>query len=72
MNAYMATMNARLRKLIGGFGLMVFIFGYIWAVTAIAEHLPDQTPVKLVYFAITGMAWGLPVLPLISWMNRGR
>lgn len=68
----MADMNPRLRKLIGSVGLMAFIFFYVWAVASIAEHLPDQTPVKLIYFAITGLAWGLPVLPLISWMNRGR
>ncbi|OYU70230.1 MAG: hypothetical protein CFE28_09645 [Alphaproteobacteria bacterium PA2] len=65
-------MNARLRKLIGSFGMLVFIGAYVWAVTAISEYLPDQTSIKLIYFAITGMAWGLPVLPLISWMNRGR
>ncbi len=51
---------------------MAFIAAYVWAVLAVSEHLPDNTPVKLIYFAITGMAWGLPILPLISWMNRGR
>ncbi|OXE36946.1 MAG: hypothetical protein CGW95_04630 [Phenylobacterium zucineum] len=65
-------MKARLRKLIGGFGLLAFIGAYVWAVTAIGEHLPDQMQIKLIYFAITGLAWGVPVLPLISWMNRGR
>ena len=65
-------MNPRLRKLIGSFGLLAFIAGYVWAVLAISEHLPDHPPIKLIYFAITGIAWGLPVLPLISWMNRGR
>ena len=70
--SYSDPMNARLRKLVGSFGLVAFIAAYVWAVLAVSEHLPDNTPVKLIYFAITGMAWGLPILPLISWMTRGR
>jgi hypothetical protein len=28
--------------------------------------------IKLVFFAVAGLAWGLPLLPLMTWMNRGR
>lgn len=64
-------MTARVRKIFGGIGLLAFLAAYIWAATAISDHVPDGT-LKMVFFAVAGMAWGLPVLPLISWMNRGR
>lgn len=65
-------MTARVRKLVGGFGLLVFLGGYVWAATALSDHLPDNGAVKLLFFAVVGIAWGVPILPLISWMNRGR
>lgn len=64
-------MSARIRKLIGGIGLMVFLAGYVWAATAISDRLPDDNmPLKLVFFAVAGIGWGVPILPLLSWMNR--
>ena len=65
-------MTARVRKLIGSAGLLAFLAAYVWAATAISDHLPDNTVIKLAFFAVAGVAWGLPILPLISWMNRGR
>ncbi len=65
-------MSARIRKLIGGVGLMVFLAAYVWAATAISDRLPDNMVLKLVFFAVAGVGWGLPILPLLSWMNRGR
>ncbi len=65
-------MTARVRKIFGGIGLLAFLAAYVWAATAISDHLPDTGPAKMVFFAVAGLAWGLPVLPLISWMNRGR
>jgi apolipoprotein N-acyltransferase len=61
---------ARLRKLIGGIGIMVFLAAYVWAFTSLYDYLPDNRAVHLVYFAIAGLAWGLPLLPLMSWMGK--
>lgn len=69
---YTARMTARVRKLIGGAGLLVFLAFYIWAATAISDRLPDNMIVKLIYFAVIGTAWGLPLRPLLAWMNRGK
>lgn len=65
-------MSARIRKLIGGIGMMVFLAAYVWAATAISDRLPDNMPLKLVFFGVAGIAWGLPILPLLTWMNRGK
>jgi hypothetical protein len=65
-------MSARVRKFIGGIGIVAFLAAYAWAVVMIGEHIPDQWAAKLAFYGVAGMAWGLPILPLISWMNRGR
>ena len=70
--AYSSPMTARVRKFIGGIGLLAFICAYVWAAATIAGHLPDNGAVRLVYYAVVGLLWGVPVLPLITWMNRGR
>ena len=65
-------MPARLRKLIGLFGILVFVTAYAVAASKIAERLPDNLAVQAVFYIVVGLAWGVPILPLISWMNRGR
>jgi len=65
-------MTARVRKLVGGAAVLVFLAVYVWAATAISDHLPENGALKLAFFAVVGIAWGVPILPLISWMNRRR
>ena len=65
-------MSARVRKFIGGIGIVVFLVFYSWALTMIGERLPDHWAAHVVFYGIGGLAWGIPILPLISWMNRGR
>jgi hypothetical protein len=65
-------MPARLRKLIGGVGILVFLLFYMGLVAMIADHLPNHWAVHLVFFLMAGTAWGAPLIPLITWMNRGR
>jgi hypothetical protein len=63
-------MPTRLRKLVGGVGMLAFLFFYVGVMVAIADHLPDQWAVKLVFFVLAGTLWGVPLLPLITWMNK--
>ncbi|MFC3078192.1 DUF2842 domain-containing protein [Phenylobacterium terrae] len=65
-------MGARTRKFIGLFGILAFLGAYVVAATVIADFLPDNRLVELAYFVIAGTFWFIPILPLITWMNRGR
>jgi hypothetical protein len=65
-------MNARTRKLIGSMGIVGFLGLYVGAVATLAERLPPDRWVQLAFFVVAGVAWGLPLVPLISWMNKGR
>jgi hypothetical protein len=65
-------MNPRLRKLIGLFGVLAFIVLYMGLVVRLSNYVPDHGPLQVVFYALAGICWGIPILPLISWMNRGR
>jgi hypothetical protein len=65
-------MSARVRKFIGLFGILIFVSAYALAASKIAEHLPDNIAMELAFYLVVGTAWGLPMLPLIRWMNSGR
>jgi len=65
-------MSARARKFIGLFGLLAFLAAYVVAITLISDHVPKQWGVQAIFYLVAGVAWGVPILPLISWMNRGR
>jgi len=64
-------MSARWRKLIGGIGMLVFLAVYARTAVVVFAHLPPQPWIQLVYMAVVGILWGVPLFPLISWMNRG-
>ncbi len=65
-------MSARVRKLVGGVGMLAFLLFYMGLAAMIADHLPNQWAVQLAFFLIAGTAWGAPLIPLITWMNRGK
>ena len=65
-------MSPRKRKLVGSVGILLFLGVYVWAAATLADRLPDSTLVRLIYFALVGTLWGLPLFPLIAWVQRGR
>ena len=65
-------MTARVRKLIGLFAILACVVFYAVAGVVVAERLPDNRAVEWIFYIVAGLAWGVPILPLISWMNRGR
>jgi hypothetical protein len=65
-------MPARVRKLIGSILVLVFLAVYVGVVVTVADHIPNLWIAKLVFFSLAGVLWGVPLIPLITWMNRGR
>jgi hypothetical protein len=65
-------MNARLRKLIGLFAILAFLLFYVGLVVRLSAFAPDHGPLQFAFYALAGVCWGIPLLPLITWMNRGR
>lgn len=70
--AISAGMSPRIKKLIGAIVLLIFVAVYALGVMALAQPLlKGAGPVtSLLFYAIAGLAWILPVMPLIAWMER--
>ncbi len=68
----MEPMPARTRKLIGSLAIVGFLALYIVLVATLAEKIPPDWKWQLPFFVVAGLGWGGPLLPLISWMNKGR
>jgi uncharacterized protein DUF2842 len=65
-------MSIRIRKLIGTMALLALVT--VWALLAMALAqlvLPSANGVVAgMYYAVAGLGWVLPAMPLIRWMQR--
>lgn len=64
-------MPARLRKLFGSAGVVGFLLAYIAGVAVLADRVPPNPWAQTAFFAVAGVLWGVPLIPLIRWMNAG-
>jgi len=68
-------MSPRIRKMFGGFIMLSFVIAYALLAMALADSRPvNAAPeaLRIVVYVVLGLAWVLPMLPLITWMERGR
>ena len=64
-------MHPRLRRFIAAVGVVAFLAAYVWAASTIGDMLPKSAWVQLLYYAIVGTAWGVPLYPLFRWAEKG-
>ena len=60
------------RKLIGTVAILVFVCVYALIAMALAQGRITDAPklVQTIAYIALGLAWVLPLLPLIKWMER--
>jgi uncharacterized protein DUF2842 len=65
-------MRIRTRKLIGTIGLLVLVTAWALLAMAFAQFaLRAQSGVVVfAFYAVAGIGWILPAMPLVSWMQR--
>ncbi len=66
-------MRRRHRKFVGVLLTILFVVVYALVAMALAQgRFIHDAPglLQSVYYAIIGMAWILPLMPLIRWMER--
>ena len=65
-------MPIRIRKLIGTVALLVLVS--VWALLAMALAQSVLTDINgfvaAIFYAVAGLGWVLPAMPLISWMAK--
>ena len=68
-------MNPSLRKLVGAAAMLAFVVIYALVAMALADSRPVHDAPGLVQacvYVVLGLAWVVPMMPLILWMERGR
>jgi ABC-type Na+ efflux pump permease subunit len=62
-------MSPRIKKLIGSGAMVAGLVAYVLGAIALADFVPKHRLAQFLYFAVAGIAWSLPAIPLIKWMN---
>lgn len=70
----LCAMSIRIRKLIGTIALLALVAFWALLAMGLAQILvASASPlVAGLYYALVGMGWVLPAMPLVSWMSRPR
>ncbi len=63
-------MPLRLKKLIGLFAILAFLAAYVVLAVTVGEFVPKHWAAQLLYYGVVGTFWGVPLIPLVRWMNR--
>lgn len=61
----------RTRKAIASIATLMFLAAWIWGAIALSAFIPDAWWTKGLYFAVAGVGWGAPLVPLFRWAERG-
>jgi predicted membrane channel-forming protein YqfA (hemolysin III family) len=67
-------MGQRSRKFVGAVAMLVFVVVYALIAMMLAQARPTQeapVPLQTLIYAMLGLAWILPLMPLIRWMEGG-
>jgi len=66
------SMTRRTRKLIGTLAMIAFVLIYAPLAMALAESRIQEAPQpwQALAYAVLGIAWILPLMPLIRWMEK--
>ena len=64
--------NNRIKKLIGTIIIPIWLIVFIGIVAIIAEILlPDLNGLMVfLFYLVSGLIWIIPIMPIISWMQR--
>lgn len=67
-------MRIRTRKLIGTLAMLVLVIVYALAAMALAQGRITDAPgwLQTLLYAALGLAWVLPAMLMIRWMETGR
>ena len=65
-------MRQRTRKLIGTIVMILFVLAYGPVAMALMESRIMEAPqwVQVIAYLVIGLAWIIPVMPLIRWMQK--
>ncbi len=60
------------RRAVACLGILIWLALYVLAVVALGEFLHGGRITSMIFYALAGILWGVPILPLISWSENFR
>jgi polyferredoxin len=66
-------MRSRQRKLIGTIIMLLFVVVYALVAMVVAQATAmkiESLFLRTIIFALLGLGWAVPMVPLISWMEK--
>jgi len=65
-------MRIRTRKLIGTVALLMLVTAWALLAMAFAQFAlhAQSAVVVMLFYAVAGLGWVLPAMPVVSWMQR--
>ncbi|MNV56418.1 hypothetical protein D3C71_1487010 [compost metagenome] len=63
-------MGARTRRFVATVGVLLFLTFWVWGAVSINDRLPDIWWLDLIFFAVAGIGWGVPLIPMLRWAER--
>jgi len=58
------------RRAIACLGIFAWLIVYVLIVVALGEFLHGGKITSLIFYALAGTLWGVPIIPLISWSEN--
>ena len=65
-------MGARARRAVAAVATLFYLAAYIAVAVSLADRLPHVVWIRLAYFVTAGFVWVIPVMPILTWAERGR
>ncbi len=64
-------MGPRTRRALAAAAVLAFLAAWVWATIELGGRLPDNPWLQLLFYGVAGIGWGVPVIPLLRWAERG-
>jgi hypothetical protein len=65
-------MPLRIKKLLGALFIFLFLLFWIFAAVSISAIIPKNHVAEAIYYIVAGLGWGVPLMPLLKWMEMSR
>ena len=63
-------MAPRARRFVATVAVVSFLIFWIWGAVTLHALLPKAWWIDLMFFAVAGIGWGVPLIPLLRWAER--
>jgi hypothetical protein len=63
-------MPLRLKKMLGSLFICCFVLFWMWFALGLAHRVPHKWYFELPFYAVIGLGWAVPVMPILYWMEK--